>query len=592
MQAFYSAVLKNASYYSEIRGIELAEKFAPPEMIPQLYVDSSADNTIYANLMFNYGEQIYPAFADSDCHHYDKTAESIAKSDVQKYFYISPGNSHHPLLISGDDMAYNFIVNGINELSKTMELYISDKFRRMSAVRQPIRPKLGIRPSGKLLELEISDDNYSPEELAEILSAYRTGAKYHRLKDGSFAAIDNSLSEFNELIENLNISNKDIIKSKLKIPAYRMLYLDSLNNSENLHTDYSEEFKKIMMNYRESIGAAKNMPVPSSLENIMRDYQKYGFRWLKTMCTYKFGGILADDMGLGKTVQAISLMLDEKERSSVHVTNLIVCPSSLVLNWENEIARFAPQLKSIAVIGTAAARERIFGKILSEEYDAVITSYTLLARDIDKYEKLRFRLHFIDEAQYIKNHNTQASRAVKAIQSETRFALTGTPVENSLAELWSIFDFIMPGYLFGYTYFKRTFEEPIVTKKNEKAAKALQNSVAPFILRRLKKEVLDELPDKTETVLMSDMEGKQHKLYTAAVTKLKKSVGEGFGGNQQEHIEILAMLTRLRQICCDPHLIYMKTIPIKALSWSSALSFWQAVRIRDIKYCCSHSLPQ
>lgn len=558
MQEFYSAVLKNASHYCEIQGIELAEKYAPPEMIPQLYVDSSADNTtIYANLMFNYGEQTYPAFSGNDCPHYDKMAESLAKSAVQKYFYISPDNAHHPLLIGGDDMAYNFIVNGINELSKTMELYISDKFRRVT-VRPPVKPKLGIRPSGTLLELEINDDNYSPEELAEILSAYRIGAKYHRLKDGSFTMIDNSLSEFNELAENLNISNKDIIKSKLKIPAYRMLYLDSLSNSKSLHTDYSEKFKKTVANYREAIGAVNDMPVPSALENIMRDYQKYGFRWLKTMCAYKFGGILADDMGLGKTVQAISLMLDEKERSKTHITNLIVCPSSLVLNWENEIAQFAPQLKAISVIGTAAVREKIFGKILSEEeeYDAVITSYTLLARDIDKYENLRFRLHFIDEAQYIKNHSTQASKAVKSIRSETRFALTGTPIENSLAELWSIFDFIMPGYLFGYTYFKKTFEEPIVAKKNDKTIKALQSSVAPFILRRLKKEVLDELPDKTETVLISDMEGKQHKLYTAAVAKLKKSVGEGLGGNQKERIEILAMLTRLRQICCDPHLIY------------------------------------
>lgn len=354
----------------------------------------------------------------------------------------------------------------------------------------------------------------------------------------------------------MNISNKELIKSKLQIPAYRMLYLDSLQNKKSLHTDYSEEFKKTVGSYRTAIGNIDDINVPSTLADIMRDYQKYGFRWLKTICTYKFGGILADDMGLGKTVQAISLMLDEKERSDRHVTNLIVCPSSLVLNWENEIAKFAPQLRVISVMGTAAARAKLFDKILSEEYDAVITSYTLLARDIDKYENLRFRLHFIDEAQYIKNHNTQASKAVKAIRSEIRFALTGTPVENSLAELWSIFDFIMPGYLFGYTYFKRTFEEPIITKKSENTTQSLQSSVAPFILRRLKKEVLNELPEKTETVLLSDMTGKQHKLYTALAATLKSSVGEGFGGNQKEHIEILAMLTRLRQICCDPHLVY------------------------------------
>lgn len=555
MPEFYTAVLKNISRYSEIQGIELAEKYAPPEMIPQLYVDSSEDGTVYASLMFNYGEQTFLAYANNDCPHYDKIGEELAKSDVQKYFFINPRNDHHPLMISGDDMTYNFIVNGLNELSKTMELYISDKFRRMT-VRPPIRPRLGVRPSGNLLELDISDDNYSAKELVEILNAYRMGAKYHRFKDGSFAIIENYLAEFNGFTENLNISSKDINNGKLKIPTYRMLYLDSLQSCKSFHTDYSEEFKKIVGDYRTEIGNTDKTSVPSSLAGIMRDYQKYGFCWMKTISAYKFGGILADDMGLGKTIQAISLMLDEKKRSEKHVTNLIVCPSSLVLNWENEILKFAPQLKTVSVIGAAAARDRLFGKILSEEYDAVITSYTLLSKDIEKYENLIFRLHFIDEAQYIKNHNTQAARAVKSVRSEIRFALTGTPIENSLAELWSVFDFIMPDFLFGYIYFKKTYEVPIVTEKNEEAIKNLQNSVAPFILRRLKKDVLNELPDKTETVLISDMEGKQRKLYTAAAAMLRKCVDNGFGGNQMEHIKILAMLTRLRQICCDPHLVY------------------------------------
>lgn len=286
----------------------------------------------------------------------------------------------------------------------------------------------------------------------------------------------------------------------------------------------------------------------------MRDYQKHGFRWLKTIAAYKFGGILADDMGLGKTIQAISLILDSKQRDKNRLPALIICPSSLTLNWEAEIRRFAPQLKTLVIIGTAAARSALIEKI--SEHDAVITSYPLLVRDIDSYAGLKFGLHFTDEAQYIKNHNTQAAKAVKAINSEVRFALTGTPIENSLAELWSAFDFIMPGYLFNYARFKNTFETPITAKKDGGAVKALQNSTAPFILRRLKKDVLNELPDKTETVLTADMEGEQRKLYAANVSALQKSLQSGLGSEKTDRVKILAALTRLRQICCDPSLAY------------------------------------
>lgn len=555
MPAFYSAVLKRVSEYAEINGIELIDDYIPPEPVAQLYVDCSDDNIIYGKLMFNYGDNIYSAFSDDNNPHYDKVFEAAAQNDVKRYFSFVEGDEHHPLVIDNDDNAYELISNGLNELSKSMELYISDRFRRM-AVRPPVKAQLGVRPQGGLLELDIEDQNYSPEELVEVLNAYRAGVKYHRMKDGSFTLIDDALSELNELVKNLNITDKDMLKKNLHIPAYRMLYLDSLRSNKSFNLQRSAEFKKAVKNYHVGIEDADNFTVPQELSDIMRDYQKYGFRWLKTLAAYKFGGILADDMGLGKTIQAISLMLDQKNNSDEHRTNLIVCPSSLTLNWESEAARFAPQLKTLTVIGTAAARDTLIQKISSENYDAVITSYSTLTRDIDKYENLHFSIQFIDEAQYIKNHNTQAAKAVKGIHSDIRFALTGTPVENSLAELWSIFDFIMPGYLFGYQHFKNTFEVPIVTQKDDNSIKALQNNVSPFILRRMKKDVLLELPDKTETVLTAPMEGEQHKLYTANAAKIQKSLKKGFGDKKNDRIEILAMLTRLRQICCDPHLVY------------------------------------
>lgn len=557
MPEFYNAVLKPVSEYALLRGMELIEEFVPPEMSAQLYIDCGEDNVIYGKLTFAYGDKIYNAFADRDNPHYDRVGEKAAENAVLRYFAADPFNERHQLFIGRDDNIYEFVTSGISELSKTMELYISDRFRRI-AVRPPFKPvvSLGLRPGGGLLELSIEDSNYSPEELTEVLKAYRTGAKYHRLRDGSFVLPDSSMSELCEVIENLNVSEKDILKKDMKIPAYRMLYLDSLKKAGNIRLHRSNEFKNAVKNYHAKIENAENAPVPDELSGIMRDYQEYGFRWLKTVSSYGFGGILADDMGLGKTIQAISLMLDEKKNSDAHKTNLIVCPSSLTLNWESEITRFAPQLKTLVVIGTAAVRSKLTEQIADGEYDAVITSYSALIRDVDKYENIKFGLHFIDEAQYIKNHNTQASKAVKGICSEHRFALTGTPVENSLAELWSIFDFIMPGYLFGYTHFKKNFEMPVVSKQDSKAAEALKKNVSPFILRRLKKDVLEELPEKTETTLTSLMTAEQQKLYTANIVQIKKNLKNGMTGSPTDKIQILAMLTRLRQICCDPHLVY------------------------------------
>ncbi len=555
MPEFYTAVLKPAFDYTEIDGIGLISDFVPPEMTAQLYVDSGENNTIYADLMFCYNDKTYHAFAGQNAPHYDEISESAAKNAVLRYFTVCPGRDQRSLMIVGDDAAYTFITSGLTELSQTMELYMSEKFRRM-AVRPPTKPKIGVRISGGLLELDIEDDNYSRDELAEILEAYRLGVKYRRLKDGSFAMIDESAAQLGELAENLDLTDKDMLKKKLKVPAYRMLYLDSLQNRSGIRMRYSKEFRESVSDYHKSIENTEGLSVPDELSDIMRDYQKYGFRWLKTIAGYKFGGILADDMGLGKTIQAISLILDRKLHSEKQLPALIVCPSSLTLNWKAEIERFAPSLKALVVIGTSAVRNALMEKFSNGGFDVIITSYSLITRDADSYADLKFGLQFIDEAQYIKNHGTQAAKAVKAINSEVRFALTGTPVENSLAELWSMFDFIMPGYLFNYTHFKNTFETPIVGKNDKEAVKALQISTAPFILRRMKKDVLAELPDKTETVLSAEMEREQRKLYAANVSELQKSIKNGLSAEQKDHIQILAALTRLREICCDPSLVY------------------------------------
>ena len=246
-------------------------------------------------------------------------------------------------------------------------------------------------------------------------------------------------------------------------------------------------------------------------------------------------------------------MQKEKENRK---SSLVVSPSSLTLNWQNEANKFAKDLKTLVIRGSLQERKEKIKEI--DNYDLVITSYDLLKRDIELYEERGYIFKYViaDEAQYLKNSNTQNAKCIKKINSNTRFALTGTPIENSLAELWSIFDFIMPGYLFTYRKFKNMYETPIVKDNDDSAMKKLKMLIEPFILRRNKKEVLTELPDKTVTILNNEMNEEQKNLYLTYLLRAKQELTEqiDLNGFEQSHMQILAALTRLRQICCHPGL--------------------------------------
>ena len=252
----------------------------------------------------------------------------------------------------------------------------------------------------------------------------------------------------------------------------------------------------------------------------------------------------------------MSIIVDYVQNSETTKASLVVCPSSLSLNWQNEANKFANKLKTVVIKGSLFDRKRQIKEI--DKYDLVITSYDLLKRDIELYEKEDYNFRFIiaDEAQYLKNSNTQNAKSIKKIKAETRYALTGTPIENSLAELWSIFDFIMPGYLFSYRKFKNTYEMPIIKGEDENAMQKLKMLIEPFVLRRTKKEVLKELPDKTVTVLNNEMCEEQRNLYINYLARAKQEVAEKvkLNGYEKSKMQILAALTRLRQICCHPGL--------------------------------------
>ena len=257
-------------------------------------------------------------------------------------------------------------------------------------------------------------------------------------------------------------------------------------------------------------------------------------------------------MGLGKTLQALSYL--SYFRDLVKLPALVIAPTSLIYNWKEEAARFSPGLKAVVLTGSAEQREAILANI--EQIDLLIASYTVQRMDAKQLQKIQFACCILDEAQAIKNPATHTSRAVKKIKALRRFALTGTPIENSLHELWSIFDFLMPGYLLNYKQFQSRFEQPIVRDRDQETLADLNRLTAPFILRRLKKDVLKELPEKIETRLFCDLEPEQEKIYKAYLSTARQSVRDMLktDNSQSRKIEILSLLTRLRQICCHPAL--------------------------------------
>ena len=281
-----------------------------------------------------------------------------------------------------------------------------------------------------------------------------------------------------------------------------------------------------------------------------------GYRWLRTLDAHRFGGILADDMGLGKTLQVITVLLAVRnENPEERRPSLIVSPASLVYNWKEEIRTFADSLKAVTVTGTRKERKEIIEN--REDADVLITSYDLLKRDISMYEGAQFRFLVADEAQYIKNHNTAAAKSLKLVRADTRYALTGTPIENRLTELWSIFDFLMPGLLYSFEEFRSGIETPIVKSGDEEARGRLRRMVTSFILRRKKNEVLKDLPEKLEELRYAHMESKQQKLYDGQVVRMRKKLQTADESDfRKGKIEILAELTHIRQICCDPSLLF------------------------------------
>lgn len=537
----------------------------------EFYLDAPQSNMLTCKATVKYGEREFSLYTTDDITTRDMNKEAIARNLIHKYFNAFNPYEQCEVIADDEELEYEFLTEGIPALQAIGEVFISDALKRIE-VRSSPKITVGVSLSGNLLELSMTAGEMSGEELIDILSRYNKKKKFYRLKDGTFVnAADSGLDTVEELKAGLQLTDKQMKQEKIEVQKYRALYLDAqLKENPVVSAVKNKSFKSLVRNMKTI--EDNDFEVPESLDNVLREYQKRGFLWIKTLKYNGFGGILADDMGLGKTLQVIAFLLSEflekenivtndtvadnaEEKTGAKRNTLIVAPASLVYNWNSEIQKFAPQLTAKMVTGTAAERRKILEE--SGTDDILLTSYDLLKRDINEYEKYSFQCEIIDEAQFIKNANTQAAKAVKEIQAGFKLALTGTPVENRLSELWSIFDYLMPGFLYSYKKFREEVEIPVVQNSDEDAMKRLQKMIRPFVLRRLKKEVLTDLPDKLEENMFAQLTGEQQKLYDAHVKRmmlmLDKQSEEEFKSSK---ITILAELTRLRQICCDPSLVF------------------------------------
>lgn len=531
------------------------ERYLPEPASFEVYLDIAPDNSVVCRAWVSYGDRkhnIWNPASYKDVYR-DMRAEYELRSLLGQYFPNISEDSENCYLTEDDDRLAVLVEEGVGQIEQLADVYVSDDFKKIR-IAQRVQIVTGVSVKGNLLQVSWNVDNMTAEELEQVLQSYRHKRKYHRLKSGELLSLQQSGLEFlADMQEDLQLGSTQIKKGMAEVPMYRALYLEKLmkDNTDRLRIIRSRRFEELMEHFEQLRDTT--VPLPEQLHAQLREYQREGYQWACMLAEMGLGGILADDMGLGKTLQMIACLAHAAGK-----THLVVCPASLVYNWESEFRRFAPSLRIGLAVGTAAQRRECIEAYRS--YDVVITSYDLLKRDVDLYQGKQFEYEVIDEAQYIKNPSTQAAKAVKTINSRNRFALTGTPIENRLSELWSIFEYLMPGYLYSYKSFKERFEEKILDgneAEEQKALDGLLRMVQPFILRRLKQDVLEELPDKLEKVVYARFDREQEKLYRAVekniVMSLRKDSEQQY---RQNKLQILAELTKLRQICCDPSLLY------------------------------------
>ena len=442
--------------------------------------------------------------------------------------------------LQGHARIWRFFTEGLAQLQECCEVWLSEAFRHMRPRRASLSGRLGVR--GGAMQLELLLDGQPFEDTDGILRALREKKTWYRLPDGAFLDLS-GLGDWQEVAETAEIPEnpEETGRGPAEIAGYRALWLMNLLGEKDLPIEADAEVRR-----RYGRGQQQPDPCPEALAELLRPYQVRGFEWLQSLYRLGMGGILADDMGLGKTLQVIALLQWAKEKEGTR-PSVIIAPTSLLYNWKTEIEHFAPSLSTAVAEGGPAQRER---KILEmeahpEKTDVYLTSYPLLRRDSALLSGVSFRFAILDEAQHIKNAASAGAGAARELKAVSRFALTGTPMENHPGELWSIFDAVLPGYLDSFSRFMQRYGEG-------GDAASLRRRIRPFLLRRLKKDVLSDLPEKTESVLTAEMTPEQRRVYRAALQRLRPDERTLSGGGR---FRVLAALTELREACGHPSLI-------------------------------------
>lgn len=538
-------VRKNLKIDASVTDITL-----PKEISTKLYFDLRS-SYILVDALFKYDEKEVNYFDKSNTILRDIDYETKVINDILKYGFEIDNNK---IILKDIEKEVEFLENGLENLATKYEIFTTEKFKGINIKKKTsVTSMFGIGQDN-ILSYTFSLGDINSNELVNIFEEIKNKKKYYRLKNGDILNLeDESLKELSDLKDDLELSDAEIIAGHGAILKYRAIYLDSLKNTkyniiktDNLFDNFIDKFYKFK---------DINLTLPKDELKILRDYQVTGVKWLYTLAKTGFGGILADEMGLGKTIQVIyyiKQMLKDNENNKF----LIVVPTSLAYNWDHEFDSFGSNIKRKICVGNKDKRTKMLRNL--NDTNVIITTYGLLREDEELYNNLNFNTMVIDEAQNIKNNMAGITKVVKKVNMETKFALTGTPLENSILELWSIFDFIMPGYLASLTKFQSKYKIKDFDEDSEILIKGLSKQINPFILRRKKQDVVKELPDKLINDIYIELKDEQKKLYVAELERVKEEMEkiiETEGMNKARFL-ILQLLTKLRQICIDPSIVY------------------------------------
>ena len=473
---------------------------------------------------------------------YFKNDEEVDVNSITNFYEVSQIKHYKELLseygffehvLTDGGQVWDFLNSTLDNLRAIAELYFSKELENRST-SQFSSPSISVRKEGSMLEVLVDNSLYTDEELKAILIGLKRKKKFVKIGDNFISLLSDDTKKFYDFAKDFDLINENSLNKKKEVPLYYAFKAYGKDHNFLSMDSYIEEVFNDLKNF-----STNDKDIPN-INGELRPYQIDGVKWLLTLYKYSLGGILADDMGLGKTIETIAFINAIKSDKPI----LIVSPKSLVFNWISEFNKFAKDIPVYGIIGTVEERKKIIKKIKDDKFGVFFISYDSLRNEYENLLDFTFDVVILDEAQFIKNIHAKKTSAVKKINALHTIALTGTPIENNIYDLWSIFDFLMPHYLLDYDDFKDTFEN------DDEYYQIVRDKVAPFILRRRKEDVLKDLPEKYEVIVTTEMSPEQRKLYDAFRLKAKEELKSKDGGSHM--MEVLSIITRLRQICVDP----------------------------------------